>query len=71
MLFANDRECLGAAEARHRVVRDDQIPIGFVELAAKALSRIHAVREDVVTGALQRVLNQGRIVFSVFNLQKP
>ena len=35
MLFADDGQRLGAAEARHGVVRDHEVPLGFAELAAQ------------------------------------
>ena len=37
MLLAHDGERLGAAEARHRVVGDHEIPVAIVELAAERL----------------------------------
>ena len=39
MLFANDRQRLGAAEARHRVVGDHQVPLGLVRARGAAPPR--------------------------------
>ncbi len=71
MLLAHDGERLGPAEARHRVVRDHEIPVGSVKLVAERLGSVHATRKDVVTGAGQRQLNKGRIVLGVLDLQEP
>ena len=71
MLLADDRERLLAAEPRHRVVRDHEVPAGFVELAAQRRGTVDPPRHDVVTGARQRQLNQSRVVIGVLNLQKP
>ena len=40
MLLADDRQRLRAAEARHGVVGDHEVPLGFAELAAQVLGRI-------------------------------
>ena len=71
MLLADDRQRLGAAEARHRVVGDDEVPLGFVELAAERFGAVDAAREDVVAGARQRQLHQRGIVLCVLDLQEP
>ena len=45
MLLANDRQRLGAAEARHRVVGDDQVPLAVVQLAAQRIGAVDPTRE--------------------------
>ena len=71
MLLADDGERLGAAEAGHRVVGDDEVPLGIVELAAQVVGGVDAAGKHVVAGARQRGSYQGRIVLGVFDLQKP
>ena len=71
MLFADDGERLRAAKARHGVVRDHEIPLGFAELATQVGCRVYSARENVVASARERRYNQSRIVLGVFDLQQP
>ena len=71
MLLADDGQRLGAAEPRHRVVRDDEVPLRLADLAAQLRGRIHSACENVIAGTRQCRYDQCRIVFPVFDLQQP
>ena len=70
MLLADDGQRLGAAEAGHRVVRDDEVPLGFAELASQVRGRFDPSREHVIAGSRQRGYER-RIILRVFDLQQP
>jgi hypothetical protein len=70
MLFADDRQRLGAAESGHGVIGDYEIPLALVQLAAQRLRVLDSTREDVVAGSVQRTLDQGRIILRVLDLQE-
>jgi len=70
MLFANDRQCLHAAEARHRVIGDHQVPLAFVQLATQRIRALDPTREHVVAATGKRAFDQGRIILRVLDLQQ-
>jgi hypothetical protein len=67
---ANQVQRLGAAEPRHGVVGDHDVPLRLIELAAQAVGGLDPNREDVITGAGQLSGDQYRVVLPVFDLQQ-
>ena len=68
VLLAHDREGLVSAEALHRVVGDDEVPLGVGEGAAQRIGAFDMACEHVVPGARECVLDQGRIIVRVLDL---
>ena len=67
VVLAQQGERRRAAETRHRVVRDGDVPRSALQRSDQRIRRVDALADDVVAGARERAHHEGGIVRRIFD----